>query len=514
MKKYLPFLSLLVLIIAGLYTRVVHLLDYPAGLNNDSALNALSAMLLEKTPCLPFITTGYGRETLPLYWMLIFFRLFGYTVWALKFSSAVISMVTIISLFFFSYFWFSPLVSIVSSLFLIFSRWDFLIGKLVFRAGYLPLFSIWMVHFLFLTIKRKKTLYLILAGVFSGLALLTYEAGKTAPLIGLFIISVSCLANSKKIQSSFKKTALSFLVFTIVSVIVYSPMLFYASSKNNWQVLLGRGQDNFIWQQIKQEGNYTPFIKNFKQLGNRFNPLKKDSHNPLNDGPLVSLAETIFLIIGILISFKRKKFRHLSIVAWFAIGLLPSVISRVNGHRDTMSIAPLALLVGLSVNEIASKIRLKHVKVLLIGGILLFQAIYFFQKSYSQDIDTFHFNQCGTTLAKFLSQFPQTQKIYYGHLFTYTIRFIAHRQEIFKNPLFNSKNIVFYNLNELSQKEITKGALIILPNNDDPNFLTYLQTRFPGSLSFTLPCIENKPSQRTSKIFIVSDEKLRISPKL
>jgi len=501
------FLSFLVLTGLTLYTRIVHLLDYPYGLNTDSALYALSAILLERQPFyLPFIQTGYGRETLHLYWILPFFHLFGYTEWALKFSAAVVSIVTIISLIYVSYRWFSPMVSFVSGFFLIFSRWHFLIGKLVFRVSYLPLFSIWMFHFLFLASSRKKIRYLILAGIFSGLSLLTYEAGKVIPFIGLFTIGLNHLIPACSSRSSLKNTIFACLVFILVSIVIYSPMLFYASNKNDWQILLGRGSGNFVWQQNKQvDGGYQQLKKNLVTLGNFFSPIKRQLDNPLDEGPLISPIETTFLIAGIFSIMRRRGLWTVSILSWFLIGLLPGIISWTAAHREVVSIIPLMMIIGIGVEDIIQSVkRVLCYSFLLLGVALLLQVVYFWQTTYSPLADTYHFHPGDTVLGYFLSNYPDAQKIYFAPLFSDTVRFIAHQQEVFVDPLFDTKKIVFNNLDELKQRELTTGALIILPVTDNFAFLAYLEQKFPKGLSFSLPCVKTKFCQSAARIFVVS----------
>jgi len=93
----------LVLLAAGVL-RCVGLESIPCGVHQDEAMNAWTVECLLRTGCDPagtpwpvFYTQGLGanRSTLYLYWLLPFQAVFGFSVWSMRFASAVAGVMAV-----------------------------------------------------------------------------------------------------------------------------------------------------------------------------------------------------------------------------------------------------------------------------------------------------------------------------------------------------------------------------------------------------------------------------------
>jgi 4-amino-4-deoxy-L-arabinose transferase-like glycosyltransferase len=92
----LQWVSLSVILLAGFALRVMRLDTLPALLSRDESINGLDAVLLWHTQRLtPFLQNNFGRETLFFYVQGAFLKLFGISIFSLRYVSVLFGLLTI-----------------------------------------------------------------------------------------------------------------------------------------------------------------------------------------------------------------------------------------------------------------------------------------------------------------------------------------------------------------------------------------------------------------------------------
>jgi len=99
-KKTLVWLAFVVVMLVAFFFRFYRLTSHPLGIFFDPAINGLDAVrLMQRGGHVLFFPTNGGRESLFMYLLIPFIRLFDTTPFALRALTATISLLTVALLF-------------------------------------------------------------------------------------------------------------------------------------------------------------------------------------------------------------------------------------------------------------------------------------------------------------------------------------------------------------------------------------------------------------------------------
>lgn len=216
-------LSLIVLL--GFLLRTYKLSAIPNGFFCDEAATGYNAYSILKTgkdefgKILPvwFYSFGNNRLPLPIYMAVPFVGIFGLSEFSSRLASAFYGTLTIPLLLYLLYLLFPKIkaVAYFGALFLAIAPWHVHFARTAHEYIHLPFFLIAALVFFFMSVKRKRVLFLYLSFVNFALAFYTYYPSYLmVPMVmGL------CLFLYFREYISFKKHAIfALLVFLVVSI--------------------------------------------------------------------------------------------------------------------------------------------------------------------------------------------------------------------------------------------------------------------------------------------------------
>jgi len=214
-KKTEICLLFLILLIASFF-RFWQLKSIPPGLYPDEAINANEAYLF---PGKIFYPENNGREGLFINLVFLSFKIFGKSIFSLRFVSAFFGVLTVLGLYLFSkeIFYFvdkekNGVISLLASFFLATSFWHTNFSRIGFRGILLPFILVFWLYFLLLGWRKQKGWPIILSGIFFGLGFYTYSSFRLAVFFLLAIWIYLWILKGRKNSKQFIILSLKFLL--------------------------------------------------------------------------------------------------------------------------------------------------------------------------------------------------------------------------------------------------------------------------------------------------------------
>jgi len=223
LKKIAPWILALLIFGAALFLRAYDIDNIPAGLYPDEAVNGIDALKANATEDYKlFYENNYGREGLFINLQAFTIKIFGNTIFGLKFWSILFGALTTFGVFLLAKELFkSTRAGLIASYFTAFSYWAINFSRIGFRANMVPLILTFTFYFLFRGLRTKKYFDFILSGLIFGLGVHTYIAFRVSPLVMVTLLAALIISYENFLKTYWRHI----LVFTIAMMITAAPML-------------------------------------------------------------------------------------------------------------------------------------------------------------------------------------------------------------------------------------------------------------------------------------------------
>jgi len=260
-KTFIIGLALISIITLSAFFRFYDIQNYPAGLFPDEAANGEDALLILDGDMRPFYPRGNGREALYFFLEAASIWLFGVGVWQLHIVSALISVFTVLAMYFATKVWFGRLAGLLAALFLATNPWYVTMSRTGFRAILIPLFIALFTAWIGYVIKsakqgRKKTalVYAILAGAAWGGGFYTYIAYRVmiGVVVGIVALLVLAALHPKIGFPHWKRYKWQLFVGVLATLLVLAPLgIFFIQQP---ETFVGRaGQVSVFNKELQEE---------------------------------------------------------------------------------------------------------------------------------------------------------------------------------------------------------------------------------------------------------------------
>lgn len=368
------------------------LLEVPRGLTVDEAAFGYNATLLANTlhdengRFLPvFVLSDHGRDwrqPITQYYQAIFFKLFGASVFNLRFSSIIITIFTAILIYFLSLYLIKSKIwaNIASLVYLT-------IPIVVIQARYgldnhmtVPFTILWLLG-LFLFSDTKKTKWLFVSAISLGIAFYTYK-GMRAVVPIWSIISFFYILKVSTIKSTIKFTLFLLPFFAIIPLLETK----YAGAVFNGQGFSPMTYYNFFYPYI------STFDPSFLFITGDATPFHSTSHH----GMFLLFSLPLFAT-GLYLSLKMNyKYKYL-LLTFFSAPLLMGFVNSVHRASRVMCLVPVFVVfstIGLKYIWNISKYS-KLISILLIGLIVynFYDFYHFYHNDYAKITESLFGNQ-------------------------------------------------------------------------------------------------------------------------
>jgi 4-amino-4-deoxy-L-arabinose transferase-like glycosyltransferase len=180
--------ALVAITLVGAFFRLYQLDLIPAEMGCDLPLKYDNVQEILNGNYLVFFPSHPGREALFFYWTAILAKLLGLSHLTIKFSAAVIGILTIPVLYLVVKHIYNVEAGLYAALMLALSHYHIIQSRIGFRAILVPLFTIVLLYLMARICRNHRAVDFALAGFWIGLGLYTYNAWFIAPLT--FVIAL------------------------------------------------------------------------------------------------------------------------------------------------------------------------------------------------------------------------------------------------------------------------------------------------------------------------------------
>lgn len=296
--------------------------DVPKGLAHDEIELARTAFSLERRPYTPFTPIADGHGTPYFYILLQSFKTFGVNQFALRLPSKLFGIAIILifygmmNLVFHSQKKWRKVITLILCLILLTSRWYLHFVRFSFEMPFLLLVELVSLYAMLLYQKNRRMVFLIISGLFAGIAFNSYQPGRIFFLVPLFILFLY--------KSYWKQYVVYLIMFFIMIVPISSYLLLHPQSD------IRINQQLFIKNTSMSIGEKTAFFGSnivntvlmffWKgDINGRHNFPGKPAINPI----LFSLS-----LFGLIISFMRKRTKvDFIFLSYFIISIAPTIMT-------------------------------------------------------------------------------------------------------------------------------------------------------------------------------------------
>lgn len=316
MKKIVPPIILLIISTFLIFYRSA---DIPKNLAFDEVEFTKLALSLDNKPYIPYSQLATGHSTLYFYILLASLKTFGVNTFAIRFPAAAFGILSV--LFFYLIMkrvfkqsnnetmkqWFPFFLTLI----LLTSHWFLNFARFSFEATFLLFLELVSIYFL---ISKK---FLLISGLFAGLAFLSYIPGRIFFLLPLLFLTLETLRTLKLYK---------LVYFLIPFIIIATPLTNYLINNKDTRIdqqFFLKNHEMTINQKISglwQNISSTALMFNIKgDVNGRHNYPNKPALNPILG---------LLFLSGLIISIKDfKNLYNKLFLLYFLISLFPALMT-------------------------------------------------------------------------------------------------------------------------------------------------------------------------------------------
>lgn len=442
---------LFALAVAVAVLRLFQLAEYPPGFFIDEGAHGLDALRVLRGEHAVFFPGNNGREGLMVYATALSISTLGRTPLAIRLPAALASASTVFAVFWLGQLlfgrdesgratpWRGLLVAGVGAGFLAVSLGWTVLGRIAFRANFLPLLLCLCLALLWSGWRQRIWWRIALAGLCAGLLPYTYIAARFAPFLFLFFGLSFLFPLANVSRQSIRSEMPRLGVFAGVAGLIAGPLLIFFALHP--ELFVVRSEHLWIFNSIHSQG--TPLRALLDNVWEHLSVFgfQGDLNWRRNfDGqPLLNIWEAFFFWLGAGMSMWRwrREPAYRLLLLWLGVMLLPAMLAKGESPGPNtlrmMGAAPaIYLLIGVGMWEMlqfiatrrrATRFVLKNkvgIAVALgaaVSGLIIFQGIsthnaYF--REWATDPETIRSHGADwTELAELLNaQAPATGTVY------------------------------------------------------------------------------------------------------
>ena len=220
-------LTVIFLLLSGVFIRSYEFGNLPAGLNQDEAFAGYEAFSLlhygvdsagYRNPCY-FVSWGSGMNVLESYLAIPFMKLFGTSVITLRLPQLVLSCVSLPVFYLLMRKIFSEKTALLGLGLLVISPWHIMLSRWGLESNLAPSFLLFGLYFFILGLKRNQ--YWMISSIMYGLALYAYSINWIVVPVTLLLCFLYTLLIKQKIQLTYTLISCSVLFALALPLILF-----------------------------------------------------------------------------------------------------------------------------------------------------------------------------------------------------------------------------------------------------------------------------------------------------
>lgn len=350
------YLALALIVLLAVFLRFCQLESIPVGLSGDEGADGFGAMRILSGEELPiFFTSDFGEEPMHTYLVALSFATWGVSLWAIRFVSALVGVLTIPVVFWLAKELFpadertSALFGLVSAFWVATSYWHIIYSRAGLEVVTLPLFSSAICYLLWRGIRSQRRWPFVVSGLLLGASLYSYRGARFLPIfLGLFF--GGWVISSREFRRSH---LVNLVLVATLAAVVFAPLAMYGMAHPD--VFFARELHVSVFNPDWERGSpLQAFAVALVKTMGMFN-FQGDPEFDRNPGrrPVLDPIGSLFFVIGLAIALWRwKRANYLFVVLWLLIMALPGAFTAEalpHFHRGIGALPAVCLLSTIGV---------------------------------------------------------------------------------------------------------------------------------------------------------------------
>jgi 4-amino-4-deoxy-L-arabinose transferase-like glycosyltransferase len=363
-RRISPLTWLVALLLVATFLRLAAWRDAPPGLRFDEMLVTLQAAEIQHGARPVYIDAIY-EEPLYHYLTALAFSLFGTHLFTLRLVSLALSLLTIPVLYVLARRMLGQRPALLAAALYALSFWALMYSRLGLRLIAFPLLLLLGLYFVWRGLERQRRLDFVLAGIWLGLVTYTYAAMRLLPVWWIALLVCLFLFD----RSRARRSSLGLIGTTAIALTLALPMMLHFTNNPAADRRLGEviGPIDALLT-----GDLFPLINSIGLTAAMFF-VQGDPETLYNipNRPVFDLLTGVLFVVGVVFALKRwRDVKSAFLLAWLAVGLIPSVITWPAGSNNhTLMAQPVIfMLAGLGTDRVAA--RLPKIAPILIALLL------------------------------------------------------------------------------------------------------------------------------------------------
>ncbi len=394
-----------ILAVAALF-RFYQLASIPPGFTHDEAGHGHDAIAIAHGARPLYETVGYGREPLYDYVVALFMPFLGENYLTLRIVSALAGLLLIVVMHFWVRRAFDVPTGIATSAFLATSFWATMVSRQALRSALLPLLFAAAIFFTWQAVRpyaKQQTLQrrwpmisrlisYVLAGLFLGLALMTYMAARVLPIVFVLFWVYLFIFHRKVWRDNWFGIIFIIGLGLIIAWPMFNYIAFTPGAEQRLVQLSGPIDQLFAGNPQELLNNIFGALGMFMFYGDNL-----WLYN-IPGRALLGLILGPLALVGLVIAIVRfKRMEYALAIFWLAAGIFPSLITGVvaSSLRSIAALPVVYLFVAIGLVEIMRSLErlveshtLRTIPLMLLAvGVTLFSwNAYFDQWAQARDV--------------------------------------------------------------------------------------------------------------------------------
>lgn len=224
-------LWLVVLLAAGLVIGAYQLEEIPNSLVSDEGnFWDRAVAIADGRELRSFFDVGVYSYPLPgSFYQAYIFRLFGYSLWSWRFSSVLITVLTVVPLYLLARDMFNRRMAVVASVLLITLPYSLAFARMGYNNSQAVLPVALAVYLIYVALQRRSMFYFGLGGIAAGAGFYTYTAGRlglavTAGFLACMLVAQWFIRFRRKLPDEQRQQAAKYLPVLLLLIVVFGVM--------------------------------------------------------------------------------------------------------------------------------------------------------------------------------------------------------------------------------------------------------------------------------------------------
>lgn len=332
------------------FFRFYRFLSFPPGLWYDEGVNGTDAItIMERDHLTVWRSSNFGHSTIFFYLLIASFKLFGFTLFAMRIVPALAGLAAVVAFYFLARRLLGPLPALAAAAFYAVSRYAITFSRISWEASLMPLLETMAVYFLVTGLEQRSKWRLALGGGSLAAGIYTYLAFRFVPVI----IIVFLLYIAWREWALIRRNLAGLAVWAVAGILVFAPLGQFALRHQD--EFMHRTRAVSVFNEIDRKGSWEPLRHNIEASIKMMNVAgdRNGRHN-LPGEPMLDDVSAALLVLGAAASiWAWRRWRAGFALPWLVLTLVPGAltieIENPSAIRGIGSLPPLFLVIGLAV---------------------------------------------------------------------------------------------------------------------------------------------------------------------